>query len=260
MLPIIAVYLLWTFWFFIWTIATLVPLQGVHKLHGPEELIYRLITISAVLLLFTLTPWPGIDVQYRLWDRSLDDNIAWRLVATMATVLTLASLSLWHRHRVLRRGAPLVTCGPYALVRHPVYLCLIVAAFATAVIFGRPSSFAGATLLTLAFFGKTVLEEARTKTPAFAIYKRRVAMYVPLLGYVWRLFEHKSKGAKAVPTSTAMPASPPSVAMADAKLGTELGLAPSLRLTTVPLDLRLEEDETVPAQTALLKTSQLSGP
>ena|GEM_PF-521112 len=258
MLPIIAVYLLWAFWFFLWGLAAIASPKGVRKLHGPEELLYRFITLSAGLLLFTLTPWPGIDVQYRLWERTLDDDITWRLVAVMAAALALAGLSLWHRHRVLRRGALFVTSGPYALVRHPVYACLIVAALATAVIFGRPSSFAGVVLLSLAFAVKTTIEEARILTPAFAAYKHRVAMFVPLLGYVWRLFEHKPGSTKTIP-SAPVSTSPPPVAMADAKLGTELGLAPSLRLTAISLDLLLEEDEAPPAQTPPLNTSQVSG-
>ena len=137
MLPLFAIYLLWLLWLAAWFLATIAPLRGVHKLKLYEEVVYRIVTLGAGTLLLTITPWPGIDVQYRLWHRAVEDGLAWQLVATVGVSVIIACWALLHRHIAFSRGASIVTGGPYALLRHPIYLSLIIALFATALVFGR---------------------------------------------------------------------------------------------------------------------------
>ena len=79
----------------------------------------------------------------------------------------------WHKD--------VVDNGPYGVVRHPIYVGLIIAAFATAVMFGRPSSMAGAVVLAIAFFVKILIEEQalREENYAYDDYIGRVPMLVP---------------------------------------------------------------------------------
>nr|WP_243846361.1 methyltransferase [Rhizomicrobium palustre] len=224
-MPLFAIYALWVMWFFAWLVATLVPLNAPRKLNAPEDFLYRLAVIAATLLLFTITPWPGLDVQYRLWEQTLDDDIAWRLVAVAAGAMLLAAWALAYRIFVLRRGAELVTTGPYALLRHPAYFCLMVSAFATAILFGRPSGFMGASLLSVCFVVKTLVEEARSASPAFRAYRSRSFMYLPLVGLI----------IYAVMRFVKRPAAP---ARAQAGLHED---EPPLRVAPLPLELFLDD-------------------
>ncbi|MDR3527489.1 MAG: isoprenylcysteine carboxylmethyltransferase family protein [Rhizomicrobium sp.] len=243
MLPLFAIYLLWLMWLVAWLLATVAPLRGMHKLRLSEELIYRLLTLAAGALLFTLTPWPGLDVQYRLWYRAADQVLAWRLALLVGGSLSIACWALLYRQIAFSRGASIVTRGPYAMVRHPIYLCLIIAAFATAIEFGRPSSLAGASLLAIAFVCKAVIEERRTQGPAFAAYKRRALMFVPILGFGWfvlvRLMQRlKQAVARGEPVQSApLPLRPSPPAQP-----AELEPPPLSRLRSVALELVLEDD------------------
>ncbi len=240
MLPLFAIYLLWLLWLMAWILATVAPLRGVHKLHWGEELLYRAVTMTAAALLFTLTPWPGLDLQYGLWPRAVEPGLAWRLVLTAGVSLSIACWALLYRHIAFSRGANVVTHGPYAIVRHPIYLCLIIAALATATIFGRPSSFAGAALFTLAFVSKAAIEERRTHGPAFAAYKRRALMFLPMLGFGWyfviRLMQRLKPAWGEPMMAVPLPIRPP--ALAEAASG-----APASRLRSVALDLVLKDDD-----------------
>lgn len=261
MLPLFALYfmwLLWLLWLVVWMVATVAPLRGVHKLYLPEELLYRIVTLAAGALLFTLTPWPGLDVQYRLWHRAVDDDLAWRLVLTVGVSLGIAGWALLHRHIAFSRGANIVTDGPYWIVRHPIYLSLILAVFATATLFGRPSSFAGASLFTLAFVTKVVLEEWRTQGPAFAAYKRRALMFVPLLGFAWfflitrgqRLRQTLARSEPLTPLPIPVAparALPPSPALPPTAKRSGEDFAPPSRVRSVKFELILEDETGVGA-------------
>ncbi len=254
MLPLFAIYLVWLLWLVAWLAVTAVPLRGVRKLHPPEEIVYRLVTVTAAGLLFTLTPWPGLDVQYRLWHRAIDNGLAWRMVFAVGAALCFAGWALLCRHVAFRRGAGIVTSGPYALVRHPVYLGLIIAVFATAIFFGRLSSFAGAILFTIAFVTKAVIEEQRSKGPALAAYKRRALMFVPMLGFarffltgpVQRLKQSLLRGELVrpvpIPVAPALAKAPPAAVRADTERVVE-AVAPLSRVRSVRLDLVLRDED-----------------
>jgi hypothetical protein len=198
-------------------------------------------------LLFTLTPWPGLDVQYQLGHRALDDDLSWRLILATSMSLGIAGWTLLHRHIAFSRGASIVTNGPYAIVRHPIYLCLIIAMFATAMLFGRPSSFV-ALLFTLVFVTKAVIEEQRTQGPAFAAYKRRALMFVPVLGFVWFFLTwilHRLRHAMAR-DAPVMPAPTPPTIQPEPKHSAE-DLPPQSRVHSVALEFILDDDEGVGA-------------
>ena len=221
MLPTLAVYLLWGLWALVWIIAKLMTLNGARVLRGPEELLYRLTALAAVALLFTLTPWPGFDVQYRLWERTLDNAIAWRLTAAIGAFQMLALAALILRHHLARRNARAGVDGSSALVRHFVYLCLSLAVFATATIFGRPSSFAGAALLTLAFAAKALIENRRSPALTLPAPQRAVA--------------GRPEGVQQAP--------PQPEAARNAAPAPQAAVLP---LSAIPLELILEDEVAVP--------------
>lgn len=203
MQPIFAIYFLWILWFLAWIIATLGPVTGVRRLKLHEEFLYRCTTIAATGLLFTLTPWPGLDVQYRLWQRSLADETSWRIVATTAGALGFSWWALLHRIKVFGSGDALVTTGPYRILRHPIYGGLIIALFATATLLGKPSSVAGAAIFAAAFSAKAITEERRTEGTAFDAYKERAWMFIPVIGLIWHFLSTHLRPPAATARSSA---------------------------------------------------------
>jgi len=83
-----------------------------------------------------------------------------------------------------RDGAELVETGVYALVRHPIYSGLILAAFGWATV--RVSIVAGALAVVLAAFLRVKSEREETwleqRFPAYAAYRARTPRLIPRLG------------------------------------------------------------------------------
>ena len=84
-----------------------------------------------------------------------------------------------------KAGHHVVDSGPYRLVRHPIYLGLIVAAFATASEKGNSFSLLGGAIMTLAFYTKARREErflrAELGENSYAAYASKTAMLVPFV-------------------------------------------------------------------------------
>jgi hypothetical protein len=166
--------------------------------------------IAAGLLLLGITPWPGFDVHHLLWERALERSTAWQLVYTVGGALLVATIALWHRYMALRRTARVPTGGLYAITPHPAHIFLGLAAFATALLLGRPSSFGGAVLLSLAFWARAMVENHRNQA--------------------------QEPAARREPAFTVVQVEPKPVVWRDTPVSVEYDLAQSLRIAAVPLD------------------------
>ena len=82
-----------------------------------------------------------------------------------------------------KAGHHVVDTGPYRLVRHPIYLGLIFAAFATAIEKGTSYALFGAAILTFGFYRKARREERFLRVElgedAYDAYACKTAMLVP---------------------------------------------------------------------------------
>jgi protein-S-isoprenylcysteine O-methyltransferase Ste14 len=129
-----------------------------------------------------------------VWRKPLSAAPVWAApvsIAVSALSLWLASEAVRHLGRqwrikaVVTRDHELVTSGPYALVRHPIYLALLGMAFSTAVLI---TSWQGIALALVIYVAGT---EIRVRAEdgilrqhfggAFEDYKARVAAYLPYL-------------------------------------------------------------------------------
>jgi protein-S-isoprenylcysteine O-methyltransferase Ste14 len=178
--PGAVIYLIWGAWFFAWLAAAILGRRERGMLHGGLSALFHLIAAVALFLLLNLVnPFPATDLRYGLWPMGVPDGLGWVLV-TMA--LAAFGFSLWasvHRIAELRRGASVVASGPYAVVRHPLQVGVILAAAVTALLFGEPTPLAGAVLLSLALIVKVWLEERASADADHRAYRRRVPMFVP---------------------------------------------------------------------------------
>jgi protein-S-isoprenylcysteine O-methyltransferase Ste14 len=92
---------------------------------------------------------------------------------------------LWSSTVSRKEHHHLVDTGPYALVRHPIYTGLMLAAFATAMLRGTVEACIGATVMMLGWYIKARLEEEFLReqlgADTYGAYARRVPMLVPFL-------------------------------------------------------------------------------
>lgn len=181
MSPGAVIYLLWGLWFIVWLVAAATTKRAPRSLHsGLSFLIHLIAAVAALFLLMLVRPWPGADLHYRLWATGVPDALGWVLVVLALAGFGFSGWASAHLIVRLKHDAGLVDNGPYAVVRHPIYLGLIVAAAMTATLFGQPTSLLGAVLLAAALVAKVHLEERATTDAATLAYRSRVPMFVPL--------------------------------------------------------------------------------
>jgi protein-S-isoprenylcysteine O-methyltransferase Ste14 len=242
--PIVVLYLLWVLWFLAWLAVAIAGDAVPHKVKGFFLFVYRLALLGATLLLFTITPWPGLDVQYRLWERAPSEEMCWLLTAVAFAGFALAWWASLSRLAAGKRQDGVVDRGPYRYVRHPAHLGLVIAACATAAMFGRHSSSAGAVMLAAIFLARILVEERalRDDEPAYDDYAERVPMLLPIP-------KRRHTAIPPVPaqqsSETALSArkAEPTVRLPPEITGPTPDNAPDLRVQPVQLKLSLETME-----------------
>jgi len=88
----------------------------------------------------------------------------------------------WSAQATVKEGHELVTTGPYALTRHPIYTGLVTAAVGAVAAVGEVRSILGLVLIVLAFTIKMSQEEMlmmQTFPEAYPRYRQRVKALVP---------------------------------------------------------------------------------
>jgi protein-S-isoprenylcysteine O-methyltransferase Ste14 len=186
MTPQLAINYLWFFWFATWMIAALWSDRSAKRPGLRAEFPYRLVTLIGVVLLFASAS-RSYAAPLPAWSFSRDVNwvlsglaVAGLLFCWWARI-TLGRL--WSGWVSKKDGHRIVDKGPYAIVRHPIYTGIIIAAFATAAIKGTFFALVGAAVMTLGFWIKARLEErflrAELGAKDYDAYRRRVPMLVP---------------------------------------------------------------------------------
>ena len=189
MTPEHTIYALWIAWVVSWVVAMLWTNRTEKRGGIGAELFFRALLYFGVILLFAFPLSPQHYAQVQIW--SLGDALKWIMV-----VLTAAGLSftwwarihlgrLWSDWVTKKAGHHVVDTGPYRIVRHPIYLGLILAAFATATEKGTSFALLGVAIMTLAFYTKARREErflrAELGENSYDAYARRTAMLVPFV-------------------------------------------------------------------------------
>ena len=179
---------MWVAWAAIW--AWLAPDVKATARH--ESLASRVAHIAPLALAVLLLGWPGRllgPLDDPVWPRGLPGT-------AIGAALTLAGLACsvaarvrlgrnWSGTVTLKQDHQLVTDGPYALVRHPIYTGLIVGLLATAVAEATVTGVIGAALVIFGIYLKASSEERFLRVElgpdAYDSYRRRVPMLVPYL-------------------------------------------------------------------------------
>ena len=188
MKPEHTIYALWGVWLASWTVARFWSNRTEKRAGIGAELLFRALLGVGVILLFAF-PLSLHYPQAQLWR--LGDALNWILVALAVAGLLFTWWArihigrLWSDLIVKKAGHHVVDTGPYRLVRHPIYLGLLLAAFATAIEKGTSFALFGAAIMTLAFYTKARREErflrAELGEDAYTAYARKTAMLVPFV-------------------------------------------------------------------------------
>jgi protein-S-isoprenylcysteine O-methyltransferase Ste14 len=182
---------LWVGWLVSWVVAALWSNPTEKKGGIVADAAFRILFWASATLL--LAPLPGGRYYYA-------DVQFWRLNAALKWILAAATGGgflfawwarihlgrLWSDWLTKKAGHYVVDTGPYRLVRHPIYLGIIVASLATAVEKGTSFALFGTAILIGGFYAKARREErflrAELGEDAYDFYARRTAMLVPFPG------------------------------------------------------------------------------
>ena len=138
----------------------LVPLQNDQK--GWDKMLMLLFIIAG----FALYIIPGFDVLRYEWSESLPVWV--RIIAMVLHLPCLFFLSWVMRENTYlsqvvkidnERGHQVITTGPYALVRHPMYTVMIVLLFAVPIALGSMFGMIPAVFLTVLLIVRTHFED-----------------------------------------------------------------------------------------------------
>jgi protein-S-isoprenylcysteine O-methyltransferase Ste14 len=150
------------------------------------EWLYRIVTVIGAVLLFGLYG-PAYKGPGRLW--ALDTNVEWAFVGVAILGFALCWWArlylgrLWSSSVTRKADHHVVDTGPYAIVRHPIYTGILLAAIATAAQKGTAFAVAGVIIWIIGFWIKARLEESFLReqlgADAYDSYRKRVPMLVP---------------------------------------------------------------------------------
>ncbi len=142
--------------------------------------------IAIILLSTTRIPLPWLYLQ--LWPAGL-------LPFWLGAAVTIAGLlfavwareylgSNWSRSVTIKQGHELITTGPYAAVRHPIYTGILAGFLGMAIAISQVRGFIVLVLTFLAFWMKLRMEERWMRSQfgeAYATYAHQTAALVPYL-------------------------------------------------------------------------------
>ena len=179
--------MVWIFFFVYWQIKA-ANTKTTQRLEPAASRILRVLIflIAIVLLSTTRIPLPWLYLQ--LWPVGL-------LPFWLGAAVTIAGLLFavwarvhlgrnWSRSVTIKQGHELITTGPYARVRHPIYTGILTGLLGTAIALSQVRGVIVLVLFFLAFWIKLRMEEQWMRSEfgeAYATYAHRTAALVPYL-------------------------------------------------------------------------------
>jgi protein-S-isoprenylcysteine O-methyltransferase Ste14 len=184
--PVSAIVALWGAWMLSWLIAAVWTGRTAARPAVGSQFLYRLIVFAGMV---SLAGWLSPDAPPPLWTSP--PVLGWAMVALTAAGFGFCWWArlylgrLWSGSVTRKDDHHIVDTGPYALVRHPIYTGIIVAAFAAAIDQGTVTGFVGVGLIVLGYWMKARLEESFLRgelgAESYNAYARRTGMLLPFL-------------------------------------------------------------------------------
>ncbi|HXS29176.1 MAG TPA: isoprenylcysteine carboxylmethyltransferase family protein [Steroidobacteraceae bacterium] len=179
---------LWLAWMITWWVFAINVKTTVRRQPLPSRLLNMVLLWGAFGLLFVMAPlpWP-LNVRFVPFSE-------WQFWAAFGAALTLVGLlfTVWARvylgrnwsgmFATIKADHELITGGPYALVRHPIYSGLMLAVIGTALAIGQWRGVFATVLAFIAIVHRMRVEEGFMRAQfggAYDDYARRVPAFVP---------------------------------------------------------------------------------
>jgi len=158
------------------------------RLEPAGSRILRLLIFVIVIVLFSTTRIPLHWLYLQLWPAGL-----WPFWLGAAVMIAGLLFAVWAREHLggnwssevtIKQGHELITTGPYAIVRHPIYTGMLAGLVGSAIALSEVRGFVACALVFLILWPKLRLEEEWMRSQfgeAYAAYASRTRALVPYL-------------------------------------------------------------------------------
>lgn len=181
------VIVLWLAFGLIWAVQAMRSKQTVHRQSGRSRYVHIYIMTTAFVLMFTH------DLRFSTLARPFVPHTHGILLAGLFLTLAGFLIAIWARNALgsnwsgavsIKLDHRLITRGPYALTRHPIYTGMLLMAAGTALVIGETRCIAALALATIGLYLKSRLEERfmiEQFGARYLVYKKSVKALVPWL-------------------------------------------------------------------------------
>ena len=177
----------WICFFLYWQIKA-ANTKTTQRLEPAASRILRVLIFLIAIVLLSTTRIPLPWLYLHLWPAGLWPfwlGVALTLAGLLFAVWARGYLGTnWSRSVTIKQGHELITTGPYAMVRHPIYTGILTGLLGTAIALSQVRGFVAAVLFFLTFWIKLRLEEQWMRSQfgeAYATYAHQTAALVPYL-------------------------------------------------------------------------------
>lgn len=172
------------YWQIIW--AKTAGAKTTQRLEPAASRILRVFAFLIVILLLSITRIPLRWLYRQLWPSGIWPFWIGAAVTVAGLLFAIwARLHLgsnWSRSVTIKQDHELITTGPYAVVRHPIYTGILVGFLGTAIALSQVRGIIALGLVFLVFWAKFRMEEAWMRSQfgeTYANYEQQTAALVP---------------------------------------------------------------------------------
>jgi protein-S-isoprenylcysteine O-methyltransferase Ste14 len=178
---------IWILFFVFWQIKA-INTKTTKRLEPAASRILRVLIFLIAIVLLSTTRIPLHWLYLPLWPSGLWPfwlGAAVTIAGLLFAIWARAHLGRnWSRCVTIKQGHELITTGPYAVVRHPIYTGILTGLLGTAIALSQVRGFIAFVLFFLAFWIKLRMEEEWMRSQfgeTYATYARQTAALVPYL-------------------------------------------------------------------------------
>lgn len=178
---------MWIFFLIYWQIKA-ANTKATQRLESAASRILRVLIFLIAIIILSTTRIPLPWLYLLLWPQGL-----WPF--WLGAAVTIAGLLFavwarehlgrnWSRSVTIKQGHELITTGPYAVVRHPIYTGILTGFLGMAIAISQVRGFIAFVLVFVALWLKLRMEEQWMRSQfgeAYATYARKTAALVPYL-------------------------------------------------------------------------------